>query len=854
MLIMRRNSLASVLLTVLLADAIVLALCVALYFSLAAPIKSYNLEVEGRRLDLYKNIIQNDVDETIGDLRLLASGDAVNDYLASGNANDLQRAITRAVFVSKDNPDYDKVRYIDENGREVFRINWKGAVVPPVQLQDKANRPFFQRANSLNPGQVYISTIDLNEDNGAIERPIKPTLRLAVPLVDAQGRHRGIYIINYRAANIFNELRRDVPRRANRLRILNEQGYWLVGPTPETEWGFELPEHSDANFAKTDPEIWTGIHTDPNGQIRYHGGFFTWDRIEPKTFAPGRPVEIVSDDSYIVLGSDFTEQEWAETLESLRQVFIVVGALLVVITTFAARFFLSRRQAQLERDRFFNLSRDMLCISGFDGFFKRINPAWEKTLGYTAKELTGQPFITFVHPDDRAKTIAETASLAKGGETVDFENRYRCKDGTYRWLLWSARAKPGDEVIYASARDTTERRQIEEKLRLSEERLRLMVESLRDYAVFMLSPEGKVMSWNSGAERIHGFTSAEIVGQHFSRFYPANKVAEKFPDVELKLAAENGRFEDEGHRLRKDGSSFWANVIITPMRNSQGELIGFVKVTRDITARKEAAERIENLNSELKSRADALESANKELESFSYSVSHDLRAPLRHIHGFVELLQKSTAFVGQEASQRHMAVIAKAAREMGMLIDDLLAFSRTGRAEMQFTTVNMRDIVDQCIRGLETEIGDRNITWEIVDLGTVQGDPSLLRLVWANLVGNAVKYTRPRGEAKIEIGREERRDIQGEPQDVVYTIRDNGVGFDMRYASKLFGVFQRLHRADDFEGTGIGLANVQRIIHRHGGKVWAVSEVNAGATFSFSLPIRTTQAAPTTYVTVNGQN
>ena len=359
------------------------------------------------------------------------------------------------------------------------------------------------------------------------------------------------------------------------------------------------------------------------------------------------------------------------------------------------------------------------------------------------------------------------------------------------------------------------------------------------------------MSWNSGAERIHGFTAGEIVGQHFSRFCPADKVAEKFPDVELKLAAENGRFEDEGYRLRKDGSRFWANVVITPMRNSQGELLGFVKVTRDVTARKEAAERIENLNHELKSRADLLESANKELESFSYSVSHDLRAPLRHIHGFVELLQKSPAFEGQEASQRHMAVIAKAAREIGMLIDDLLAFSRTGRAEMQFSTVNVRDLVDQCIRGLETETADRNITWEIAPLGTVEVDPSLLRLVWANLLGNAVKYTRPRGEAKIEIGREERRDIQGDPQDVVYSVRDNGVGFDMRYASKLFGVFQRLHRADDFEGTGIGLANVQRIIHRHGGKVWAVSEVNAGATFSFSLPIKSNQAAP---IYVNGQN
>jgi light-regulated signal transduction histidine kinase (bacteriophytochrome) len=169
---------------------------------------------------------------------------------------------------------------------------------------------------------------------------------------------------------------------------------------------------------------------------------------------------------------------------------------------------------------------------------------------------------------------------------------------------------------------------------------------------------------------------------------------------------------------------------------------------------------------------------------------------------------------------------------------------------MQVTSINMRDLVDQCIRGLETEMAGRNIAWEIAPLATVDGDPALLRLVWANLLGNAVKYTRPRAEVRIEIGQEERRDIHGEAQDIVYFIRDNGVGFDMRYASKLFGVFQRLHRADDFEGTGIGLANVQRIIHRHGGKVWAVSQVDAGATFYFSLPIKSDHAA---HVYVNGQ-
>ena len=190
-----------------------------------------------------------------------------------------------------------------------------------------------------------------------------------------------------------------------------------------------------------------------------------------------------------------------------------------------------------------------------------------------------------------------------------------------------------------------------------------------------------------------------------------------------------------------------------------------------------------------------------------------------------------------------MHVIAKAAREMGLLIDDLLAFSRTGRAEMHLVPVNMRELVEQCRGTLEAETNGRRITWEIKPLPQVEGDPGLLRLVWANLLSNAVKYTRPRAEAKIEVGQEEPDQSAGESREFVYYVRDNGVGFDMRYASKLFGVFQRLHRSEDFEGTGIGLANVQRIIHRHGGKVWAEAQVDGGATFYFSLPERAAHGA-----------
>jgi PAS domain S-box-containing protein len=366
-----------------------------------------------------------------------------------------------------------------------------------------------------------------------------------------------------------------------------------------------------------------------------------------------------------------------------------------------------------------------------------------------------------------------------------------------------------------------------------------MVESVKDYAIYMLDPAGRVISWNAGAQRLQGYSVEEIMGQHFSRFYSGQQKSARQPENELMEAAAKGRFEEEGARFRKDGSQFWASVIINAVRNTQGELIGFSMVTRDITARKQAEQSIQKLNAELKQRADLLEVANKELESFSYSVSHDLRAPLRHIHGFVDLLQKNPALETDSSAQRYMGVIAKAAREMGILIDDLLAFSRTGRAEMHPVRIDMNQMVGQIIRDFAMDTEGRTVTWNVKPMSAAPGDPALIRLVWANLIGNAVKYTGPRPDAKIEVGQLTGDQDKSDGREFIYYVRDNGVGFDMQYAAKLFGVFQRLHRSEDFEGTGIGLANVQRIILRHGGRVWAEAKVGEGATFFFSLPVTT---------------
>jgi PAS domain S-box-containing protein len=833
------NSWSTLFLPLLGALLLVACICFALYWREAHQAKGAILGRESQRTQNLARLFESDINSVAKDLLQLSTGDRLHDYLLSGQQADLDRAVRRAVFVSKSVPDYDQIRYLNEQGREVFRVNLNGAIVPSDELQNKEDRPYFQKTMQLNPGQIYLSGFDLNMENGVIEQPLKPMLRFAAPVFDANGRRRGVYIINYLGQNAIDRLRQAVlPQVRDRLRLLNGNGYWLKGASPDQEWGFMLPGRSGMTLAQQNPDLWARIEKDSGGRTPDDGGYFTWQRIILRDTIPGVTISPANDDRFLVIASQITGPEWAATFASLRQTFVIVAALLLILATIITWFFNSRRRAKQEADRFFDLTRDMLCIAGFDGYFKRVNTAWEGELGFTRQELLERPFIDFVHPEDGEKTVAETARLASGEESVSFENRYRCKDGSYRWLLWSARPLMREQVIYASARDMTERKQMEETLRQSEERTRLMVESIKEYAIFMLDPQGRVVNWNPGAERIKGYRAEEIIGQHFSRFYPEEKIREQFPETELREATAQGRFEDEGWRVRKDGSLFWANVVINAVRDSSGKLLGFVKLTRDITRRKEADERIRSLNEELKQRAELLQMANKELEAFSYSVSHDLRAPLRHIHGFVELLQQSPALQKEESSRRYMAIIAKAGKEMGMLIDDLLAFSRTGRAEMHPVKVDMREMIDRIIEDRALECKDRKIAWRIGPLPEIAGDPSLLRLVWTNLLDNAIKYTRPREETTIEIGAQTPEPAQPDAGEVVFFVRDNGVGFDMQYASKLFGVFQRLHRADEFEGTGIGLANVQRIILRHGGRVWAESQPGSGSTFYFSLPLQ----------------
>ncbi len=353
----------------------------------------------------------------------------------------------------------------------------------------------------------------------------------------------------------------------------------------------------------------------------------------------------------------------------------------------------------------------------------------------------------------------------------------------------------------------------------------------------MLDASGRVVTWNSGARRLNGYESDEILGRHFSCFYPEESRARGLPEQLLEKAASSGRVEDEGWRVRKDGSQFWADVIMTALRDDDGKLRGFAKVTRDFSERKRlederklAQDQVSDLNRALEARVAELGAVNGELESFCYSVSHDLRAPLRAIDGFSRILAKDFESRLPTDAIEFLNDIRANTRQMGRLIDDLLGFSRLSRQPLKKVMVDPARLVAECIKEVSLHAPAPAREFRVGKLPACQADPALLKQVWLNLISNAVKYSEKGAAPLIEIGSRVAPDGP-----TVYFVKDNGVGFDMKYVHKLFGVFQRLHRSEEYPGTGVGLAIVQRIIHRHGGRVWAEAQPGQGATFYFTL-------------------
>ena len=514
---------------------------------------------------------------------------------------------------------------------------------------------------------------------------------------------------------------------------------------------------------------------------------------------------------------------------------------------------------------------DMVWLKNPQGIYLACNPAFERFFGAQETAIVGKSDYDFVARELADFFRANDQAAITAGIPVMNEEWLTLADGGQRILAETTKTPMFDRFgklqgVLGIARDITAQHSAAEKLKaektiterllaeanqskqallsaledskaatqaqhLSEERYRTMIENSNDI-IWALTAEGNFSFINQRAADITGYAIDDWLGKSFAPLVVEEDRQKVFEIHRRIMNGEKIHYEVRGKKA--NGEILTLSVNASPILQN-GREIGTISFSSDITARKRAEEELHRLNTELERRVQArtaeLAASNKELEAFSYSVSHDLRAPLRSITGFVELLRKRGYDSIDDKGRHYMDVISQSAVQMGQLIDDILSFSRIGRAEITLHKVNLNQLLQDVLSTLHPQFEQRHIEWKLHPLPEVMGERTMLALVLQNLLSNALKFTQTRATAIIEIGT-----IEQGPDEIVCYVKDNGVGFDMRHVDKLFGLFQRLHPQTQFAGTGVGLANVQRMIQRHGGKVWAEGKIDEGATIYFSLP------------------
>jgi len=513
------------------------------------------------------------------------------------------------------------------------------------------------------------------------------------------------------------------------------------------------------------------------------------------------------------------------------------------------------RQAEERTRLIINLAYDAFVGMDEMGLITDWNLHAEKIFGWTQKEILGRPLAETIIPSRYREAHHRGLKhfLATGQGPVlnkRIEIAALHKEGYELPVELTISPISFDKRILFTAfiRDLSVQKEVENKLADVEQRFQLFVQGVKDYAIFMLDPEGLITTWNKGAERIKGYQREEVLGRHFSIFYTRDAIEQNHPEEALKLAAEHGQFEEVGLRVRKDGSTFWAHVLITVIRDSTGTLKGFSKVSRDITAQKEAEEKLrqahdrleirvqertvelESLNEELKRRSDELTRSNVELGRFAYIASHDLQEPIRMVMTYSEWLSSKYAGLLDDEGKEFLNFILSGASRMNELIKSLLDYSRSG-GRGQRESFDCHQLVQEVLLQLKVAIDEARATVRVDSLPRVHGDRIQLGQVFQNLIANALKFRTNERPPLICVS-----SILNEAHQWEISVSDNGIGVDMKYAQKIFDIFQRVHDREKYPGTGVGLAICKLIVENHKGTIWVNSKPGEGAQFTFTLP------------------
>ena len=686
----------------------------ALYFNQAHSTRAIGRAGQRETARIAVQTIETELTGVRSDVLYLANAQSLRGFLSAGREPSARlRLEADFLAFARHKALYDQVRVLSPSGQELMRVNWHNGdpqVTPEAKLQDKSRRYYVKQTLAVPPGQVYVSPFDLNMEHGRIQQPPKPVIRFSTPVSADDGSVSAMVMVNFLGQRLLDRLRKVASASRDEVWLLNEKGYFLLGPSPEDEWGFMYPPRRFSTMARRFPKVWSQMLAHPQAM------------------------------------------QW----------------------------------------------------SGDTGLFtaQAISPHWARAQG-----ATNRRWWVLVHSAPEA-VAAETAVLKRN-----------------HLLAFAVLAVAVTGIAWVMAVAGARRRQAEKEVRAGASRLRALLEAAPD-GVVISDERGTIVLVNDQAEQMFGYRRDELIGKPVSTLLP-ERLRSSHGSYWTKSRIRTKREQLDLWAMRRDASEFPAAINLSPVRSDGGHVI-FSDI-RDVTEDRRVREEIQSLNQTLATQNRELTTVNRELEAFSYSVSHDLRAPLRAIDGFSQALVEDFGPSLDETGKDYAQRVRAGAQRMGSLIDDLLKLSRVARADFERDDVDLSAVAKEAFRQLRILDPDREVDVEIEPDLKVRADPRLLQVLLDNLMGNAWKFTAHVAQPKIKVGRETH---QGK---TVYYVRDNGAGFDMAYSEKLFGPFQRLHDTREFPGTGIGLATVQRIVHRHGGRVWALGEVGHGATFFFTF-------------------
>lgn len=820
---------------------------------------------EHSRIEIISDRMQHSLMGPKQDLRFIARTPAILNFAEHPGTAQKKTLENLLLALASEKKFYDQLRYLDSQGQEIVRINYNDGApvsVPVAQLQNKSDRYWFSDTIKLNQGELFISPLDLNIEQNKLEIPYKPMIRFGTPIFDTAGHKQGTLVFNYLAGDLLDDFKNPLHSEQNsNVMLLNSDGYFLHADQAEDEWGF-MTGHKERTFARDFPEIWPTVLNSEHGTLNTRQGQFFYATVYPLVNG--------GSSSYQWKIVSFISTETLKKINTLEtgEITLMVGVYLLfaAIAFAAAQFSLKRRQIEKSlRDNEQRLNFSLNAIHTGSWELNLLDHHAHRTLehdkifGYDEllPDWTYQIFLQHVLAEDRAEVDQSFQHALTTQGSWDFECRIRRLDGAVRWI-WATGSHQFDEagqprLISGVVQDITERKQIElENIRLNEQleaivaertaeleltlatlrtqeqRYRLLVDGVRDVANIMLDPRGYIISWNRGAERLKGYPETEVLGRYFSLFHTPEDVIAGKPQAELADALATGSFETEGWRVRRDGTRFWANVILTVLYDEHGKVLGFSKITRDITEQK-------NSKQMLVQAKEAAELANRTKDTFLANMSHELRTPLNAIIGFSEVLKDGMLGEVTEQQREYLGDIYQSGEHLLSLINDILDIAKIESGEMvlNLEPTSINNLLQNSLSMVkEKAMGHRLKLTLNVDTGIPKylADQRKLKQIVYNLLSNAVKFTPDGGEVTLAAH------LTGDRLEL--TVTDTGIGISPEDQLLLFQPFKQIDSELSrlYQGTGLGLSLTKSLVELHGGTISVQSEAGKGSCFCVSLP------------------